>query len=361
MKITFQCGQAKITIFFHNDDKDSRAREEHIDSSKTYLNKNWKNPLYKKESNKETILEYTRKRYADYIKLRKRKHKCSEEDIIFSTKGGYRENIIQIGNVNDGGPKMSKELQKLYGSYSKWHKETFPQITILTADLHMDEGTPHIQEVTSFWYVDEEDGIAKPGIDKCLEQMGIPLPNPDKKRSQKNCRESTYTAMCRDKLIEIAKEMGLEIDAEPVKGRKHLDKTNAAARQMGEIMQSMEDKIDSIFQRFIDPKETFKKAVNITMTESGIPRLNFNEELFKGKIDGIMELVEQANEILAEAETVQNKSDYDKGYIQGRDDALNADLKRWGHSCNNEEVQDYVKAQKILKKMKEQGLEIELE
>lgn len=356
MRITLQSGQATKSIFFHNDNTESRNKEEHIDHTKTHLNRHFKNKKYKKENNKETILNYTRKRYADYIKLRKRKHKYSEEDLIFSTKGGYRENIIQIGNVNDGGKEMSKELFEMYKKYRLWHDKTFPQITFLTGDLHMDEGTPHIQEVENFWYVDEEDGIAKPGIDKCLEQMGIPLPNPDKKRSQKNCRESTYTAMCRDKLISIAKEMGLEIEDEPIKGRKNLDKTNAAARQMAGIMQSIENSFDSILMQYFfpDAKEELAKAVEVGETKSGIPTFNFDEDLFKEKLNYFVNAVKDASKDL-------NKSDYQKGYEQGRDDALKADFEKWRHSCNNEEVQEYVKAQKMIKMMKEQGLEMEWE
>ncbi|MBE5825687.1 MAG: hypothetical protein E7307_03530 [Butyrivibrio sp.] len=87
MRISLQSSQASPSILFHNDEKKSRDKEEHIHHEKTQYNKNFKNKAYKKENNRETILEYIKKEYAPYIKLRKRKNKYTEEDLLFSKKG----------------------------------------------------------------------------------------------------------------------------------------------------------------------------------------------------------------------------------------------------------------------------------
>lgn len=50
--------------------------------------------------------------------------------------------------------------------------------------------------------------------------MGVPLPDPSKKETQFNNRKVTYSKICRDKLFELGREMGLELIEEPrEKGR----------------------------------------------------------------------------------------------------------------------------------------------
>ncbi|MBE5825688.1 MAG: hypothetical protein E7307_03535 [Butyrivibrio sp.] len=172
----------------------------------------------------------------------------------------------------------------------------------------MDEATPHIHEVQSFWYM--EKGMRMPGVDKCLEQMGIPLPDPSKPKSQKNNREATYTAMCRDKLIQIAKDMGLEIETEPKKGQKHLNKVDAAARQMLELMGRAEDKIDTFLLSYEDYDGTVhKKAIKMDMSDDIIPEFDFNPYVLESKLEYFGSIVENAVANAEKAKLAQKQAE----------------------------------------------------
>ena len=71
----------------------------------------------------------------------------------------------------------------------------------------------------------KEDGINMIGQEKALEHAGIPLPNPDLPVSKYNNRKMTYDRMMRQKLYDLCKERGIDIDEVPdKKNQVHLTK-----------------------------------------------------------------------------------------------------------------------------------------
>lgn len=79
--------------------------------------------------------------------------------------------------------------------------------TFWTGLLHMDEGTPHIQERHVF-DAKNQYGELCPQQEKALEELGIPLPHPDKPKRKHNNRKQTFDAICRELLFEIAEKHG---------------------------------------------------------------------------------------------------------------------------------------------------------
>ena len=58
-----------------------------------------------------------------------------------------------------------------------------------------------------------------------LEELGIPLPNPEKPKGRNNNRKQTFDAVCRTILFDIARRHGLHLDQEPsYGGRNYLEK-----------------------------------------------------------------------------------------------------------------------------------------
>ena len=51
-----------------------------------------------------------------------------------------------------------------------------------------------------------------------LEELGIPLPNPDKPKGRHNNRKQTFDAVCRTILFDITKRQGLHLDQAPSYG-----------------------------------------------------------------------------------------------------------------------------------------------
>lgn len=54
--------------------------------------------------------------------------------------------------------------------------------------------------------------------EKALETLGIPLPDPAKKPGRTNNRKVTFDRLCRDLLLAICREHGLEVETEAIYG-----------------------------------------------------------------------------------------------------------------------------------------------
>ena len=68
-------------------------------------------------------------------------------------------------------------------------------------------------------------GNCVPQQEKALEELGIPLPNPEKPKGRNNNRKQTFDAVCRTILFDIARRHGLHLDQEPsYGGRDYLEK-----------------------------------------------------------------------------------------------------------------------------------------
>ena len=133
--------------------------------------------------------------------------------------------ILQIGNVKDN--VDADTLVACFNDYMAWEEEWnkahgYPFET-LTVALHDDEATPHIH-LTRAWRGIDKHGNVIPNREKALELAGVELPYPDKKTSRYNNRNVTFTAMCRDKWLDICEEHGLDIIREPIKGVKSKNK-----------------------------------------------------------------------------------------------------------------------------------------
>lgn len=158
------------------------------------------------------------------------KDRCKTiDDLLKNSKTAPEEVIWQIGNKGQGivdlTPEKASELLKdVWQEFMDWHMEKYPQIGFIDVGIHVDEATPHIHSrQTYFAYddpADKEHSLIRCKQEVCLEQMGVNLPDPSKKRSRFNNRKLTYTKDCRDKMIELCRERGFEIEERPLEASK---------------------------------------------------------------------------------------------------------------------------------------------
>lgn len=81
-------------------------------------------------------------------------------------------------------PYQGKYQPRLQQNFFAEMEEKFgTHVHILDWALHLNEGTPHIHERHVF---DCKNNYSKlcPQQEKALEELGVPLPNPDKKKRQ---------------------------------------------------------------------------------------------------------------------------------------------------------------------------------
>lgn len=209
----------------HND---HNFTADHIDPNLTAQNRVWQfqdvtpDPDYKTKFEQDRYEQAVYEKYfKPYLEARNAKAIKGRQPSRVQTIEQFRQNkkacpeeiLFTIGNVNN--PTDPETLAKIFEEYVKWHEEQFPNVMLLNAYLHVDEpnAAPHIQ-LRVVWTAHEDDMLII-SQRKALEEMGIERPDPDKPINRNNNAKMTYTTICRQKQIELARAHGLEIEDKP--------------------------------------------------------------------------------------------------------------------------------------------------
>ena len=105
------------------------------------------------------------------------------------------ESIYQIGTVEESVPPETL-FQIVNEFYAEFDRRFGSHVHLLDWALHLDEGTPHIHERHVFDCKNRY-GELCPQQEKALEELGVPLPEPDKKKGRNNNRKQTFDAECK--------------------------------------------------------------------------------------------------------------------------------------------------------------------
>jgi len=255
-------GKAGVYNPKHNDRKFDVNNNEHIDAERSVRNIYWDcyrgftSPLLHmgnegdEFSFEQVEMTYYFEHYQDHIdaqnerndKVRHSERNREAKDLLKNAKTCPEETIYQIGTMDEHiseeilvkiTMEFFEEMQKRYGSH----------IHILDWALHLDEATPHIQERHVF-DCENKYGELCPQQEKALEELGIPLPDPSKKRSSVNNRKITFDAQCRELLFSICKKYNLKLEEEPTYGgRKYLEKQDYIIQKQKAVLESQKKEL----------------------------------------------------------------------------------------------------------------------
>ena len=202
---------------------------ENIEASRTIMNLYWDcaNGLRTHEENSRfpTFTQHERneyeKRYGGFIagqnarniKAGHAKRNRTVDDLLADVRICPEETIYQIGKEGDCPPP--EMLLEIVQEFMDTIEERFGRhVHVLDWALHLDETSPHIHARQVF-DVENRYGEMEPKQEKALEQLGIPLPFPDKKPSK-----VAFDGICRELLLGICREHGLEVETEAIYGGK---------------------------------------------------------------------------------------------------------------------------------------------
>ena len=136
-------------------------------------------------------------------------------------------------------------------------------VHILDWALHLDEGTPHIHERHVFDCKNNY-GELCPQQEKALEELGVPLPNPDKKKGRNNNRKQTFDAECRKMLFRICEKYNLHLQTEPsYGGRGYLEKQDFIIENQKEKISVQKNVFSENDQAIEELVKKIQKAENI--------------------------------------------------------------------------------------------------
>ena len=204
----------------HNDRNFDINHAEHIDPERVKNNRywNWTGKEITFEAAEQAFYEKHIRKHLDAQNARYRAQRHAErvksmDEYRRSPQTCPEEVILQIGKLGDTIP--ADMMARIIQEQINWEQKTFPGVKVLDVALHMDEqGAPHIHERRAWVYTDKAGNLAI-SQNKSLEQMGVELPNPNKPRSRFNNRKMSFSRMCREHLLQICREHGLEIEEIP--------------------------------------------------------------------------------------------------------------------------------------------------
>ena len=204
----------------HNDRNFNIKNAEHINPERVKLNRywNWTGKEITFEDAERAFYEKHIRQHLDAQNARYRAQRHAErvksmDEYRRSPQTCPEEVILQIGKLGDTIP--ADMMARIIQEQINWEQQQFPGVKVLDVALHMDEqGAPHIHERRAWIYTDKDGNLAI-SQNRSLEQMGVELPNPDKPRSRFNNRKQVFSRMCREHLLQICREHGLEIEEIP--------------------------------------------------------------------------------------------------------------------------------------------------
>lgn len=204
----------------HNDRNFNINHAEHINPERVKLNRywNWTGKEITFEDAERAFYEKHIRQHLDAQNARYRAQRHAErvksmDEYRRSPQTCPEEVILQIGKLGDTIP--ADMMARIIQEQINWEQQTFPGVRVLDVALHMDEqGAPHIHERRAWVYTDKDGNFAI-SQNKSLEQLGVELPNPDRPRGRFNNRKQTFSKRCREHLLQVCREHGLEIEEIP--------------------------------------------------------------------------------------------------------------------------------------------------
>lgn len=184
--------------------------------------------------------------------------------MLTNNKTCPEESIYQIGTVEESVP--GELLAKIAVEFFAEMEEKFgSHVHILDWALHLDEGTPHIHERHVF-DCENKYGELCPQQEKALEELGVPLPDPEKKKGRNNNRKQTFDAECRKMLFRICAKHSLHLQTEPsYGGRGYLEKQDFIIEKQKEKLSAQGEILRQNTMAIAEQENKFDKAAKAVL------------------------------------------------------------------------------------------------
>lgn len=318
----------------HNDRSFNISHAEHIDPERVKLNRywNWTGKEITFEDAERAFYEKYIRQHLDAQNARYRAQRHAERA---KTMDEYRrspqtcpeEVILMIGKAGDTIP--ADMMTRIIQEQINWEQKQFPGVKVLNVALHMDEqGAPHIHERRAWVYTDK-DGNTAISQNKSLEQMGVELPNPDRPRGRFNNRKISFSRMCREHLLQICREHGLEIEEIPQEKSRNgrtlddykageAEKKAAEAERRREFSERAAESAEKQAESARDTARSYEEhseqvARQVNNEYGELADVGLQKQAMQEQLEEVQERLERVQEQL---EYVQ--ADYKKAYLKCR-------------------------------------------
>lgn len=311
----------------HNDRNFNIKNAEHIDPERVKNNRYW-NWTGKEITFEDAEIAFYEKHISAHLEAQNARYRAQRHTERAKTMDEYRrspqtcpeEVILMIGKAGDTIP--ADMMARIIQEQINWEQQQFPGVKVLDVALHMDEqGAPHIHERRAWVYTDKDGNLAI-SQNKALEQMGIELPNPDRPRGRFNNRKQTFSKRCREHLLQICREHGLEIEEMPQEKSKsgrtledyqagEAEKRAADAERRRQFSERAAESAKSATRSYEEHAEQVARQINNEYGE--LADVGLQKQAMQEQLEEVQERLERVQEQL---EYVQ--ADYKKAYLKCR-------------------------------------------
>lgn len=308
----------------HNDRNFNIKNAEHIDPERVKNNRYWNWTGNPKTTFEAAEIAFYEKHISAHLEAQNARYRAQRHAERAKTMDEYRKSpqtcpeevILQIGKMGDTIP--ADMMARIIQEQINWEQQTFPGVRVLDVALHLDEqGAPHIHERRAWVYTDKDGNFAI-SQNKALEQLGVELPNPNKPRSRFNNRKISFSRMCREHLLQICREHGLEIEEIPQEksrsGRTledyqagEAEKRAADAERRRQFSERAAESAKNTARSYEEHAERVARQINAEygeLADAGLQKQDMQKQVeqLQGRIDNLQEQLEYA------------RADYKKAY-----------------------------------------------
>lgn len=270
MRVTYhnaRTGKDGVFNVKHNDRNFPTEHAPHIDPERTphNISGEWTNSGLDFETAEKLFYEQHFRKALDaknaaYEANRNKRDQKTMDEYRLSKRTCPEESIICIGKK--GGTVDINELADVVYQQLKWETKQFPNVKILDYAVHADEaGAPHVH-VRRVWTAKDKHGNLEVNQKRALAEMGIERPDLNKPESRYNNAKMTYTRQCREHLIALCQERGLEIETVPLeKSKTGLSLLEYQSRQEQEKLTMAQEQAVKTLQNAQEEANLQKEAI----------------------------------------------------------------------------------------------------
>ena len=260
MRMTLRSGRYNASPK-HNDRTFDLEKSDHIDISRIEDNVYWECASGKVQKGSPVVpfekaeLDYYKRYQGTVDEMNQRALEQRHKDRLKTTKHYHNskktmpdEEIYYIGNRK--GHAKWEDVWNIYAKFNAWHQKNFPQIKYLDIALHMDEATPHIH-ARKVWEYTNENGNLAVCQKTVLAELGFEREFPEKKETRNNNAKKPYSALCREKMMELCKEKGYELIDKPEKrpaNEQNLTRLEYAVRNLEKELEALSQENQALSQ-----------------------------------------------------------------------------------------------------------------
>lgn len=205
---------------------------------------------WEKSYYKERFAPYVEKQKERYLKKRqkKRAENCTVDSYYNNKTTGPTHILYQVDK--DGKYQDYEKFREMVFADVEYIEETYrtedARIKCLDVAFHGFDGAERSLHAHSAWSFEVlgKDGVWVQDTEKCLEKLGVELPDKTKDKERFNNRKMVWTDLTRDKWYDIVEEIDKDItidrtpDPKPVSNRH---RAQQCIYEMGEIMDSLQE------------------------------------------------------------------------------------------------------------------------